>query len=98
MKWLKANQPEVILGYDPVLIEWLAKAGKRVPQDVGFVHLWNPDQSGRFAGIYHDPPAIGAAAVDFLVGIVQRNERGVPSAPQTLLLESVWQDGGTVRR
>jgi LacI family transcriptional regulator len=96
-EWWAANQPEVVLGYDPVIIRWLRNEGKRVPEEVGFVHLWNPDQSGQFAGIYHDPPAIGAAAVDFLVGMIQRNERGVPSAPQTLLLEARWQNGATLR-
>jgi hypothetical protein len=68
-----------------------------VPKDVGFVHLWTPDRSGNYAGIYHDPPAIGAAAVDFLVGMIHRNERGVPAAAQTLVLEASWQDGATLR-
>jgi LacI family transcriptional regulator len=97
-KWFQANRPEVILGYEPDrIIGWLERMGKRVPADVGFAHLWNPDRAGGFAGIYHDPPAIGAAAVDFLVGSLQRNERGLPAAPQTLMLEAGWQDGATVR-
>jgi len=95
-KWFKANRPEVILSYEPAIIGWLKNLGRRVPEDVGFVHLWNPDRSGEFAGIYHDPPAIGAAAVDFLVGGIQRNERGLPAAPQTLLLDALWQDGATL--
>ncbi len=96
-KWFKANKPEVVLGYDPQVINWLKNLGKSVPADAGFAHLWNPDRSGQFAGIYHDPPAIGSAAVDFVVGMVQRNERGVPGAPQTLTLDASWQDGATVR-
>ena len=96
-RWLKANKPEVILGYDPLVIAWLKNLGKNVPADVGFAHLWNPDRSGQFAGIYHDAPAIGAAAVDFVAGMIQRNERGVPRAPQPLMLEAFWQDGATVR-
>lgn len=97
-KWFKANKPEVILGYDPQVIGWLKNLGKNVPDDVGFAHLWTPDNSGdKFAGIYHNPPAIGAAAVDFVVGMIQRNERGIPEAPQTLTLEARWQDGVTVK-
>lgn len=95
-KWFKSNRPEVILGYDPQIIAWLKNLGKSVPADVGFAHLWNPDCSGKFAGIYHNPPAIGAAAVDFVVGMIQRNERGIPGKPQTLTLEAFWQDGATV--
>jgi LacI family transcriptional regulator len=97
-KWFERNQPEVILGYDPLIIDWLKKLGRKVPDDVGFAHLWNPDRSGRFAGLYHDPPAIGSAAVDFLVGMIHRNERGVPPTPQTLLLDAAWQEGATVQR
>jgi LacI family transcriptional regulator len=96
-KWFRSNRPEIVLGYDPSIVAWLKNLGKTVPSDVGFVHLWNPDCSGQFAGIYHNPPAIGAAAVDFVVGMIQRNERGLPGSPQTLMLEAFWQDGATVR-
>ncbi|MEA3209421.1 MAG: hypothetical protein QOE70_2478 [Chthoniobacter sp.] len=96
-KWFKSNRPEIVLGYDSHIITWLKNLGMDVPAEVGFVHLWNPDCSGQFAGIYHNPPAIGVAAVDFVVGMIQRNERGLPVAPQTLLLEAAWQDGTTVR-
>lgn len=97
-KWFAFNRPEVILGYDPVIIDWLKKLGKRVPEDVGFAHLWNPDRSGAFAGLYHDPPAIGSAAVDFLAGMIHRNERGIPESPQTLLMDAGWQPGSTVQK
>jgi LacI family transcriptional regulator len=95
-KWFEKNRPEAILGYDPAIIDWLKKLGRKVPEHVGFVHLWNPDRSGKFAGIYHDPPAIGAAGVDFLVSMIHRNERGVPKAAQTLLLDATWQEGATL--
>jgi LacI family transcriptional regulator len=97
-KWFECNRPDVILGYDPSIIDWLNKLGLKVPEDVGFAHLWTPDRSGQFAGLYHNPPAIGSAAVDFLVGMIHRNERGIPSTSQTLLLDATWQDGTTVRR
>jgi LacI family transcriptional regulator len=34
--------------------------------------------------------------VDFLVSMIHRNERGVPKAAQTLLLDATWQDGATL--
>jgi LacI family transcriptional regulator len=94
--WFEKNRPDVILGYDTAILDWLKRQRRKVPEDVGFVHLWNPDRSGRFAGLYHDPPAIGAAAVDFLVGMIHRNERGLPETPQTLLLDASWQGGATL--
>ncbi len=97
-KWFDAHRPDVVLGHHAEILRWLENRGLRAPEDVGFVHLWNPDRSGAYAGIYHNPPAIGAAAADLLIGMIQRNERGVPDAPQTLLLEAAWQDGNTVKR
>ena len=96
-KWCKAHKPDVILGCDPTAISWLERVGKRVPADAGFVHLAVPDQASHCAGIYHDPPAMGAAAVDTLVSLIKRNERGIPEAPQTVLLETCWTDGNTLR-
>ena len=96
-KWFKAHKPDVMLGCDPTSILWLESLGKRVPADVGFVQLAVQDQASHCAGIYHDPPAMGAAAVDALVSLIKRNERGIPEAPQTVLLEASWTDGNTLR-
>lgn len=96
-RWVGAQRPDVVLGHQAEVAAWLAKLRDEGGDPVGFVHLWNPDPSGTYAGIYHSPPAIGAAAVDMLVELVQRNERGAPDAPHTLLLDSVWRDGATLR-
>lgn len=95
--WFKQNQPEAILGYDTRILGWLEKLGCSVPRDAAFVHLWNPEKDGKFAGLYHNPPEIGAAAVDYLVSLIQRNERGVPKAAHTLQLEASWIEGVTAR-
>lgn len=95
--WFRENTPEVILSYDPQVISWLERLGRRVPRDVGFAHLWNPDQSGKLAGLYHNPPGIGAAAVDFLVALIHTNDRGVPQSPRIMQLEASWADGKTVK-
>lgn len=95
-RWFNRNRPEVVLGYDPIILDWLKKLGKQVPDAVGFVHMWNPDQSGQYAGLYHTPPAIGAAAADFLIGLTQRNECGIPSTPQTVLLNAIWVEGSSL--
>jgi LacI family transcriptional regulator len=97
-EWFKKNQPEVVISQQPKIIEWLQNLGKRVPQDVGFVHMNCPDCSGQFAGMYQNGPLIGRAAVDFLVGMLQRNERGIPTVPHTVLIDGTWVNGATVRK
>jgi LacI family transcriptional regulator len=95
-RWFKAVRPQVVLGYDPSIISWLKNLGRRVPEDVGFVHLWAPDQMRQYAGIYHNPPALGMAAVNLLIGMIQRNETGLPETPQTVLLNASWVEGDTL--
>lgn len=96
-QWFKANKPDVVIGHEAVVLDWLRKLGLRVPEDVGFVLLNCPDKSGEFAGIFQNGPEVGAAAVDFLIGMIHRNERGVPQLPHSLLVEGTWVEGRTVR-
>ena len=96
-KWFDKYKPDAVIGHEQVVLDWLRKLGAHVPDDVGFVHLNCADQAGPSSGIYQNGAAIGALAVDFLVGMVQRNERGVPALPHSLLVEGTWVEGKTVR-
>ena len=95
-RWFLAHEPDVIISQQENILGWLANLGRRVPEDVGFVHLNCPDTSGKFAGIYQNGPAMGAAAVDFLAGMIDRNEKGIPQLPHTILVEGTWVPGYTV--
>jgi len=95
--WFQTNRPDVILGLDEEMVIWLGKAGFKVPADVGFLHLNCPDQTGCYAGVYHNGPAVGAAAIDFLIDMMHRNERGIPQLPKWILVEGSWQDGASLR-
>ena len=96
-KWFAAQHPDAVISHEEVVLDWLRKLGAHVPDEVGFVHLNCADQSGQFAGIYQNGPTIGAVAVDFLIGMIQRNERGVPTLPHSVLVEGTWMEGKTVR-
>jgi DNA-binding LacI/PurR family transcriptional regulator len=96
-KWFEAQKPDAVISHEEVALDWLKRLGAHVPDDVGFVHLNCADQGGQFAGIYQNGPTIGAAAVDYLIGMIHRNERGVPALPHSLLIEGTWVPGKTVR-
>jgi LacI family transcriptional regulator len=95
-QWFRQCRPPVIVSQHEEILTWLDSMDVRVPDDVGFVHLNCPDTSGRFAGIYQNGPAVGAVAVGFLVGMIQRNERGIPELPHSILVDGTWQDGATL--
>jgi LacI family transcriptional regulator len=97
-RWFRQNNPDVIISQQEEVLQWLKNLGLRVPDDVGFVHLNCPDRSGKYAGIVQNNFGVGVAAVDFLVGMIFRNERGIPEIPHSILVEGTWQDGETLRK
>jgi DNA-binding LacI/PurR family transcriptional regulator len=95
-RWFRKNKPEVVVTHHEETLGWLAGLGTKVPQETGLVHLNCPDRSGKFAGIYQNGMAVGSAAVDFLVAMLQRNERGIPQLAHTILVDGTWIEGKTI--
>jgi LacI family transcriptional regulator len=95
-RWLKRERPDAILAthHRPVF-GWLSAMGWRVPNDIGVVDLENRPESP-CAGIHYDPAKVGALAVEMLVGLMHRNETGVPEDPHEVLLTGQWRDGTTL--
>ena len=97
LAWLHRQQPDVVIGHQEELLEWMRQAGIEVPQQIGFVHLDCPAPDGPISGIYQNGTEIGIAAADALVAMLHRNERGVPQYPRTLLIEGSWVKGTTCK-
>ncbi len=96
-KWYRRYKPEVVLSLHLKVLAWLRGLGLKVPAEVGFVDLDCADRSGVRAGVYQYHERVGAIAVDTLVLLMQRNERGIPEVPQVTLLEGTWVDGATLK-
>lgn len=97
-RWLRRERPDVVIG--PVLgkLETLIRASARhVPRDLGLVGLLVPRAGDRLSGVLQDGEAIGAVAIDQLIGAVERNETGVPAHPITHTTLGRWNEGRTVR-
>ncbi len=95
-KWFREHRPDALLvtRARPV-VAWLENMGVKVPQDVGLV-----DIEGRpsldCAGVRYDPAKIGGLAVEMLLGLMHRNETGVPEDPHEILLTGKWYEGTTL--
>lgn len=95
--WLLREMPDVIIRpADDGLTEMLARAGWRVPEDIGLALLACPRQGGPTTGVYQNGHLIGALAVDTLVSLVERHERGLPQQATTLMVEGQWNEGTTL--
>jgi LacI family transcriptional regulator len=96
--WFERHRPEAIIGAVGVARGWLARAGYACPRDVGLVSLDWDDHTPDVAAVDQNPRAVGAAALDLVMAQMRHNQRGIPTVPQTVLVDSTWRPGPTVRR
>ncbi len=97
LTWFNQHRPDALIGAVRPAREWLADEGVECPRDVGLVSLDWDEEMQDYAAVDQNAAASGAAAVDLVLGQMRRNERGIPETPQTVLVDSVWRPGETVR-
>ena len=71
-----------------------------MPSDLGVAVLDRPVDYGRISlsGIHQNAELIGAAAIDLLVGMIHRGERGVPTVPTQRICQGAWIKGRTTKK
>ncbi|HVZ63001.1 MAG TPA: LacI family DNA-binding transcriptional regulator [Lacunisphaera sp.] len=95
-RWFRAQRPDALLvNHATPAIAWLKALGKEVPRDLGLVELEDRPEFG-CAGMHYNPAKIGGLAVEMLVGLLHRNETGIPENQHEVLLSGVWQEGRTL--
>jgi DNA-binding LacI/PurR family transcriptional regulator len=99
VEWTMRKKPEVIVSPGA---EWihpmLIQMGLKVPDDIGLAGLSCSHIGHKCSGTYQDGHAIGATAVDTLIAKVEQFERGIPERASTIMLESVWNPGHTLKQ
>lgn len=96
-RWLKRERPDAIISKCAEALPALRALGYLVPRQIGAAFLTEVKPSREKSGVSEMPREVGAAAIDFLAGMLHRNERGVPDQCRRLLIEGQWFDGRTVR-
>ena len=98
LRWLKREKPDAIISPNcDALHAWLPRHGWRVPEDIGLVWLACAHLGHPCSGIFQNGNLIGAMAVDALISVVERHERGLPEQATTLMIEGQWNEGTTLR-
>jgi LacI family transcriptional regulator len=93
--WYNEHRPDaIIVSEDFVIDPFLKLTGLKVPRDVGVVCL--AADFTHLSGVHQRPGVIGAAAADMLTAHLVRNERGVPAAAKTMMIEGEWREAGTL--
>lgn len=95
-EWIEKHRPDVIISYDLVVRD-IRAIGYRVPEDLGFASLDLDPLNAEISGVDENNFLIGQKAVDLLVDMIHRGERGVPPIPVRTLVESTWIPGSTLK-
>lgn len=97
-RWLRAHRPEAVVAGNYHFHEVLRTLGRNVPEDIGVACPLLPFPETELAGVIENSIEIGAVAVDYLVGMIHRQERGIPVNPQRIHVEGRWSPGQTLRQ
>lgn len=100
LTWFKHTTPDAVIVSATTaykVIDWLNEINLRVPEDIGLAVASVPYTDNFISGIDEKACAVGRQAVDYVVGMIHRNERGVPGQASSVLLEGVWKDAKTTR-
>jgi LacI family transcriptional regulator len=98
LSWVKRYRPDVIVTRLPEVLRSLRRAGYAIPGDMGVAYHTLDEKSCCFSGMKKNSYQIGVMAVDLLVDMLHRNERGIPLRPYLLMVEGSWVEGETLRK
>jgi len=96
MPWVRRVKPDVVVGLDNRLVEWVEASGYRVPEEVGVVHLALDDDVLDWAGVYSNKREIGATAVEWVASLLQNRRFGLPASAMNMLVRGKWRLGRTL--
>jgi DNA-binding LacI/PurR family transcriptional regulator len=96
--WLKREKPDVVISPSADVLQLhLRRLDWRIPRDLGLASLACPKPGDPCSGIWQNGALIGATAMDTLIAMIERNERGLPPQAHTIMVEGIWNPGKTLR-
>lgn len=89
-RWMEREKPDCIFSLYHETGRWVEECGLRIPDDVLMVQYeWrqnNPD----WPGMNQHNELVGQSAVDMLIGMIHRGEKGLPAFPKAILIDPTW--------
>ena len=91
--WIRKSKLDCIIGCRNYHL--LEEANLKVPEEVSYVELevLPVPEDRDLSGVRIDHEQLGAAAADFLTGMLMRGETGIPRQPTHFKLDGSWVDG-----
>jgi LacI family transcriptional regulator len=95
-QWVRHYRPDVVVGHESTLVEKAEKAGYKVPDELGVVHIATDDDVNDWAGITSKRREIGAAAAGWVISLLQNRQFGVPETAMNIGIRGTWHNGRTL--
>lgn len=90
--WIAETGPDAVIVERPGIFKMLKELRIKVPGEIGLITCSIHDTPIN-AGIDQNPEEIGRAAVRLLASLLNKNEVGIPSIRNEVLIEGRWVDG-----
>jgi LacI family transcriptional regulator len=100
-RWCCKQKPDVVISVDRFGYRLIQGRGGRVPKKIGYASLdldGDAEDGVNFSGIDQNSRQVGESAVDLLVALIQRGQRGVPARPVRMEVEGNWKTGSSTSR
>jgi DNA-binding LacI/PurR family transcriptional regulator len=90
--WLREQRVEAVaLTSQPLeMCAFLDQLGYRIPHDIGVALVARYGQTDHIAGVDERMQALGETAVDAVINLISRNERGLVEFPRYSFVEGCW--------
>lgn len=94
-RWMDKERPDVLFTLYHEVANWLRQMEVSVPSEVALIQYeWRRDHAD-WAGMNQHNEISGEAAVDMLLGMIHRGEKGVPPYPRSTMIGPSWVEGKT---
>lgn len=94
--WMREHRVDAIISNWHELLDVLAQAQVRLPEDVAFALLDVPPSLPHVAGVVQNHRLVGYRAMEQLAIMADAYQRGVPEAQTVTYIPGYWKDGATV--
>jgi LacI family transcriptional regulator len=93
--WLQNERPDIIFTLYHEVAEWLKRLNYKIPDNIALAQFeWRKNHAD-WAGMDQHNDLCGETAVDMLIGMIHRGEKGPPSCPRATMISPTWLNGET---
>jgi len=100
-RWCGRHRPDVVISADRFGYRLIRGMGWKIPDAISYASLdldGDAEDGDRFSGIDQNSRQVGESAVDLLISLIHRGQKGVPARPVRVEVEGLWRAGPSTRR